>query len=258
MAISLESMRQGLANAMAGVAPGISAANELCAECVGLLDVDGAAVSMVYEGASRGTYGSSSDTSRRLDEYQFTFGEGPCLDSVAVRGPVLAPDLDSPLEQRWPAFSGAVLEDGIRGVFALPIMITSVCVGALDLFRERPGPLEGHAMTGALLAAELASLPLLDLLASNTAPHLVRHLETSLMSEGEDGWGHLADMDRIEVYQATGILIAQLRVDAAEALARLRAHAISSGQTASEVAWAIIGRRLVLERDDRDGEGSPR
>ena len=75
------------------------------------------------------------------------------------------PDLDAPQEQRWPMFRGALLEDGVRGVFAVPIMLASVCVGALDLFRSRPGPLEGNVMAGALLAAELASAPLLDVIA---------------------------------------------------------------------------------------------
>jgi len=37
-----------------------------------------------------------------------------------------------------------------------------------------------------------------------------------------------------------------------EALARLRAQAVATGQTASEVARAIMDRRLVL---DRDGSG---
>lgn len=39
-------------------------------------------------------------------------------------------------------------------------------------------------------------------------------------------------------------------------MVRLRAHAITTNQTASQVAVAIIERKLVLERDDRDdGEG---
>jgi hypothetical protein len=36
-------------------------------------------------------------------------------------------------------------------------------------------------------------------------------------------------------------------------LVRLRAHALASGQTASEVAYAILGEGLQLERDDDDG-----
>jgi hypothetical protein len=233
--------------AMAAVAPGISAANELCLACVGLLDIDGAAVSMVYEGASWGTFGASSESSRRLDEYQFTFGEGPCLDAVNAREMVLVPDLDAPQEQRWPVFAGAVLDDGIRGVFAFPVMLTSECVGALDLFRAGPGPLDRDQLAGALFAAELASRPLVDLIteAGDTDFHE--------LGEGAAS-AQLAEMDRIEVYQATGMLIAQLDVDAAEALVRLRAHAIAVGQTASEVALAIVERRLVLDRDDRDGD----
>jgi hypothetical protein len=46
------------------------------------------------------------------------------------------------------------------------------------------------------------------------------------------------------------MLIASLGVDADEALARLRAHAFATGTTASEVSWAIIERRLMLD-DDR-------
>ena len=140
MTISFAAMRSELNAVVAGSPPGLSSADALCSTCVGLFGVDGAAVSVVLDGASTGTFGSSSSSSRRLDEYQFTFGEGPCLDAVASRAAVLVPDLDSPTEQRWPVFRSAVLDEGIRGVFAVPIMVTSMYVGALDLFRSRPGP----------------------------------------------------------------------------------------------------------------------
>lgn len=242
MTSSLDAMRFQLSAAMSGSAPGLSAADALCATCVVLLEVDGAAVSVVFDGASTGTFGSSSVDSRRLDEYQFTFGEGPCLDAVASKKAVLVPDLDAPQEQRWPMLRGALLEDGIRGVFAVPIMLTSVCVGALDLFRTRPGPLEGDALEGARLAAELACAPLLELI-DQSGPD----------DDGDqDGTAdrYLGDMDRIEVYQATGMLIVELEVDAAEAMLRLRAHAMATGQTASEVARAIVARELMLDQDE--------
>lgn len=244
---ALEEIRTELRAAVAGAEPGIDAANELCLACVGLLDLDGAAVSMIFDGSTRGTFGSSNAVSRRLDEYQFTFGEGPCLDAVAAREPVLVPDLGAAAESRWPAFTEAVIGDGILGVFALPIMVTSVCVGALDLFRAVPGPLQEDQLAGAVLAARLASQPLLDLAAGATTPDA---------GSGDHGrWDPLAEMDRIEVYQATGMLIAQLDVGPTEALIRLRAHAIATNQTASEVAWAIVQRTLVLERDDVDRPG---
>jgi hypothetical protein len=255
----LEAIRAQLNAAVAGAPPGIPAANALCVASVGLFGVDGAAVSMVYEGASRGTFGSSSEASRRLDEYQFTFGEGPCLDAVATREWVLVPDLDSPDERRWPAFAGAVLDDGIRGVFALPIMVTSMCVGALDLFRDAPGPMGDDQLAGATMAAHLASLTLLDLMAGDVPGYDPdSDSDPDPDAAEEDGWGRLAELDRIEVYQATGMLISQLDVGPAEALVRLRAHAIATGQTASQVARAILERGLELERDDHDGTGSRR
>ncbi|HEU4998603.1 MAG TPA: ANTAR domain-containing protein [Lapillicoccus sp.] len=257
MTPSLAQMRVELGAAMAGAAPGLSTADQLCAACVALLGVDGAAISMVLDGASQGTYGSSSQASRRLDEYQFTFGQGPCLDATTTGVVVHAPDLDTADEQRWPMFTDAVLGDGIRAVFALPVRITSACVGALDLFRAEPGPLAGDELAGGLLAAELASLPLLTLLNEVS--------EGSDTGGGDDGTATnddaaaaLIEMDRVEVYQATGVLIAQLDVGPAEALVRLRAHAIATGLTASEVAYAILEEGLELERDDENGQEGQR
>ena len=109
-----------------------------CAQHVLACSVDGAAVSTVYEGAAQWTFGSSSESSRRLDEYQFTFGEGPCIDAVTSRKAVLVPDLDAQHERRWPVFAEAMLGDGFRSVFALPIVVAATCVGALDLFRADP------------------------------------------------------------------------------------------------------------------------
>lgn len=241
MPTPLEIMRTGLGAAVSGASSGLPAANALCAACVDLLHVDGAAISMVHDGFSHGTFGASCEPSRRLDEYQFTYGQGPCLDAAASGAVVLAPDLDAASESRWPVFSEAVLGDGIRAVFALPVVLASVCVGALDLFREGPGPLGVDQLAGALVAAELAALPLLDLAAevgAGTTP------------DDEDAWHAQQGLDRVEVYQATGMLVAQLDVDPTEALVRLRAHAIAVGRTAGEVAWDIIERRLVLGRDD--------
>lgn len=258
MSRSLERIRSGLGAAVTAAAPGLESADRLCVACVDLLGVDGAAISLMYDGESRGTYGSSGARSRRLDEYQFTFGEGPCLDAVADRAPVLVPDLDSPQERRWPAFAGAALEEGIHAVFALPVVLTSVCVGALDLFRRGPGPLTDTSLAGGLLAAELASLPVLDLanrLRSGSGPGAGEDQAQVAERGDRDGWSQLADLDRVEVYQATGMLIAQLDVEPAEALVRLRAHAIATGQTASMVAWSIVERRLVLTRDHHSDSG---
>jgi hypothetical protein len=237
-----ERLKAELGAALAGAGGALSAADRLCRACVRLLDVDGAAVSLMHDGSTQGTFGSSSELSRRLDEFQFTYGEGPCLEAVSTGLPVLVGDFEAPEEQRWPAFGRAVLDAGVRAVFALPVTISDAPVGALDLFSSRPGPMSADGLDGGLWAAELAARPLLDLMTSE--------VDWEVAGEGGNGWEQLASLERVEVYQATGMIVGLLDVGLAEALVRLRAYAFAQGLTASEAAWAIVERRVVLS-DDR-------
>ena len=84
MSASLDAMRTQLSASLSSTSPGLSSADALCATCVALFGIDGAAVSLIVDGSSSGTFGASSASSRRLDEYQFTYGEGPCLDAVSA------------------------------------------------------------------------------------------------------------------------------------------------------------------------------
>jgi hypothetical protein len=218
-----------------------AAADRLCGACVTLLDVDGASISIIDGVEMRGTFGSSGALGRTLDELQFTFGEGPCLDAVASGRPVLVDDLDDAAEQRWPALTGAFLEQGVRAVYALPIAVSSTCIGALDLYRQSSGPLSEPALNGGKWAARLAARPLLDLMTAD--------VDWKDAAESESGWDQLASLDRVEVYQATGVLIAALDVTPAEALVRLRAYAIGHSMPVGQVAYALLDKRLRATTD---------
>jgi GAF domain-containing protein/ANTAR domain-containing protein len=220
---------------------GAKAADRLCEACVVLLNIDAAALSLIFDGATTGTLGSSSDSARRLDEVQFTVGEGPCVDSIATRRPVLVVDLFDPDDRRWPAFSPAMLAHQIRAVFALPVVVAGEYIGALDLFRHQPGPLDRENLGGALVAAEVAGIPLLDLLSAD--------LQAAIGDPASNAWADLNALSRAEVGQATGMLMAQLDIDPAEALVRLRAHAYATGRSATDIARDILDRRLKLESD---------
>ena len=217
------------------------AADRLCEACVVLFDIDAAAISLVFDGASSGTLGSSGAPARMYDELQFTLGEGPCLESVAQRIPILVVDLADPEESRWPAYGPAMLAYQIRGVTAIPIVVAGEFVGALDLFRAEPGPLLTEHLTGAVAAAELAGVPLLDLLDAD--------LQAAVADPKSNAWIELNRLSRAEVSQATGMLVAQLEIEPAEALVRLRAHAYAADRNVTEVASDILERRLQLEAD---------
>jgi hypothetical protein len=234
-------MRRVLGDAVADGDPATSMADRLCLACVQLLEVDGAAISVMLDGTSQGTVGSSGELSRQLDELQFTFGEGPCTDAVHGGIPVFAENLAGPSEQRWPAYAPTVVELGVRAVYALPIILANSVVGALDLYRHQPGPLQGDPWLGSLMAAELAVVPVLTLLSDGA--------DVLTMADSDAAWDQRTSLARVEVYQATGMVMAQLGVGPTEALVRLRAYAFANGLTASDVAWSIVERQISLESD---------
>lgn len=219
----------------------LEAADRLCRACVTLLAVDAAAISLVFDGANAATLGSSGPLARIYDELQFTLGEGPCLESVARRAPVLVVDLANPNDARWPAYGPAMLAHQIRGVYAMPVLVAGEYVGALDLFSAEPGRLRTEQLAGAVAAAELAAIPVLDLMNAD--------LQAAVSDPNSDAWAELNALSRAEVSQATGMVMAQLGIDAAEALVRLRAHAYATDRGAIDVARDILDRRLRLEDD---------
>jgi GAF domain/ANTAR domain len=220
---------------------GVAAADSICEACVTLFGVDAVAISLLFDGASSGTLGSSGASARVYDELQFTLGEGPCLDCIAQGAPILVRDLANASDVRWPTYGPAMLDYQIRGIFAIPVVLAGEYVGALDLFREQPGELQDEYLAGAIVAAELAGIPLLDLMGSD--------LQAAVNDPNSSAWAELNALSRVEVSQATGMLVAQLGVDPADALLRLRAHAYATGRSATDVARDILDWRLKLEAD---------
>jgi GAF domain len=231
--------RATMVSALLGGERGVPAADRLCVASLTLLGVDAAAISVIDDGESRGTFGASGPRARLLDSMQFTCGEGPCLEAAYTASPVLVADLHAQIEPSWPAFRDAAERAGIRAVFAVPVRVGRVGLGALDLFRADPGPLSSTQMNDALLVADVAAQVLLDV--------------ADIGANGEDRagpleqWEQVASLARIDVYQATGMIMAQLEVPAALALVRLRAYAFANELTASEVAQLVIARSLRLD-----------
>lgn len=215
----------------------MDAANGICEVCVTALGVHAAVISLVQDGSNVATLGASSLMARTYDEVEFTIGEGPSRDAVARRAPVVMIDLADPDEVRWPLYRPVMLSHRIRGIVAMPVMMNGHCIGALTLFQNTPHPLTVGLRSGALLAADLAQLPLLDLYGQKR-----RSATDPDGTDRNDLEQHFLTRD--EVAQATGMVMAQLDVGPDEALVRLRAYAYATDTSATYTARAIIGRRL--------------
>src|SRR3954451_6604650 len=147
-----------------------------------------------------------------IEELHYILGEGPGVDAHRHHRPILEPDLADPAVVRWSAFCGPAVEAGARAVFGFPLAVRDVQLGALNLYRDRPGPLTPDQFADALVLAAVVARSILAMQATADPGALGAELEIGTNF-------HLA------VHQATGMVSVQLDVPLAEALVRLRAHA---------------------------------
>lgn len=209
----------------------------LCAVLTRVLPASAAGVSVLTEnqlsGGTAAVWGPNSD---ELEELQFSLGEGPCSDAFRSRRPVLEPDLPGRGMRRWPGYAPAAYDYGVRAVFAIPLQVGAVRLGALDIYRDVVGPLSVAALSQAVTFANIAVSVLLDGQAMTPGNEKVASVDDVLAY-------------RAEVYQAQGMVMVDLGVTLAEAMARLRGHAYAEGLPLSEIARDITAGTLKLERD---------
>jgi len=212
----------------------------ICDLCVSTLGITGAGIAMVTKEGNRGVVCATDDASARIEELQFSLGEGPCVDAVTTGVPVLIADLLVPngaTVDRWPVFMEGAVAAGVRAVFAFPLRIGAIIVGALDMYNDQPGELDAVQLPAALMAADAAALALL-------------HIDTDGITGFADDFVSRGSY-QMQVHQATGMVQVQLDVTTEEAFLMLRARAFTLGQSLAEVASDVVHRRLRFSREDR-------
>lgn len=213
---------------------------ELCEVSAAVTGLNGAGITVMMGDVNQGSLGASDAVSRTIEDLQFALGEGPCIDAHRDQCPVVEPDLLRAPEPRWPAFGPLVLEAGGRALFAFPLRLGAVRVGALDLYRDRPGRLTDDQHADALVMADVVTEAVLLLQAAAPAGLLA-----AALAEG-------ADLHPV-VHQATGMVAVQLGVGVGEALVRLKASAFGNGRALDDVARDVLVGTL---RFDPAAEGS--
>lgn len=211
----------------------------LCEVSARVAVASGAGIMLMAEDVPRGSVCTTDSVSALIEQLQYDLGEGPCIDAYEQDRPVLEPDLGEPDTPRWPAFSEPALAAGARAVFGFPLRVGAVRLGALNVYRDRRGPLSDDQHADALVMADVAAEAVLLLQAHAPPGELAAELEAG------------ADF-RYVVHQAAGMVAAQLDVTVAEALIRLRAYAFGNGRPLTDIAAAIVARTLRLDAGDVD------
>src|SRR5271169_1389877 len=205
----------------------------LCGVCPGIAGVTGAGVMLMSGEIPRGSLCASDGVSQVIEELQYTLGEGPCVDAYRQDTVVAEPDLADPVIRRWLAFSPPALRAGARAVFGFPLRVGAVRLGALNLYRDCPGPLSGDQLADALVVADVAARWVLDAQAGAPPDTVAEELETG------------ADFHFV-VHNAAGMVSVQESISVTEALIRLRAYAFSTDRLLPDVAQDVIARTLRL------------
>jgi hypothetical protein len=220
-----------LAGAGEGTAP-------LCRVAAEVLDMTGAGIVLMAGDAPESSICSSNEVSSRIEDLQYTLGEGPCIDAFRQNHPVAEPDLADPEVPRWLAFSPPAVAAGARAVFGFPVQVGAARLGALNLYRDEVGSLSDAQHADSVLMAAVAARAVLALQAGAPVGTLAAELEA--------GAGL-----RFVVHQAAGMVAAQLDVGIAEALVRLRARAFAEGRPLNYLAEDVVARTFRFD------EGAP-
>jgi hypothetical protein len=205
-------------------------AERLCDACRLILDVDAASITVSNDTSNRITLAATNEVAARMEDLQDVLGEGPCHEAFRTGQPVAA-RLDDKAARRWPEFTRAAREE----------------VASLEIrcFAMRPG---GRVLGTLSLYGELSAPE-----SEGTAQFLADAIGAALLRDpsGEAG---VADSgawsSRALIHQATGMVIAQLKIDPDDALAILRAHAYAHETTLAKIAEQVVTRHLDFTTED--------
>lgn len=207
------------------------------------LPVSGVAISTMGEFLGNETVSASNELAARLDELQFDLGEGPCWDAFGSRRPVLEPDVRHRTRGSWPAFADAIRHHDIGAIYAFPLFIGPLRLGAMDMYSVEARALSDiHTRQGEAFASVLSRLIL---------HRALDRASTDGESEPETRYS------RRTIHQATGMVLAQLDLPPDEARLVIQAHAFATGRSMQEIAEDIVDRRLNFSMRETGIEESP-
>lgn len=231
-------------------------AARLCDACTEILGAD-AGILTLTSATERLTVHTAEPAFTQLEDLQMVLGEGPAALAFAEGRTVVA-HLDgheghsgpgqqqNHLQRRadddddaaYPVFATMAADiDGPVTVYAVPMRPSGRVVGVLTLYLrngELARPLEeAEFLADAAGAALLGDPDTADVSSQPTWP------------------------ERARMHQATGVVVAQLGVAPADALAVLRAHAFGRASTLESVVADVLERRLSFsyDEDDEDSDG---
>lgn len=208
----------------------IDVLTSLTSRCVELLDVAAAGILLADEFGHLRVIGASTEEIGLLELFQIQNEEGPCLDCFRSGAVVSNWQLtDSP----WPAFAAESMRLGYPSVCAVPLRLNEVVLGCLNLFLDEPVPMPQLDVQLARALADVASIAIVQDLATREAAVREGQLQYALHS-------------RIVIEQAKGMLAEFGGIDMDAAFQRLRVFARSNNSKLTDIAAGLVDGTVPL------------
>lgn len=173
------------------------------------------------------TPAGTSEDLRRIDEFQFSMGEGPCLTSLKEHETVTSNDLAN--DRRWPKWGARMEEDaGVRSCLCFRrLFAAGDSLGALNLYSRQVNAFTSDDLDdGLALAAQVA----IALAAAQSEEQLHRAMDS-----------------RTTIGQAQGILMERFDLGADQAFAVLVRYSSNLNIKVNQLARDIVRTRDLPE-----------
>ncbi|PWN02161.1 transcription antitermination regulator [Nocardioides silvaticus] len=172
---------------------------------------------------------TSDPRAAALDEAQYAYGSGPCLEAIETGAPVEV--ADQAADERWAEYGARAAEIGLRSSLSIPMRTADGrTLGAVNVYGyDRPrefGPEERERLES---FADQAAVALALALQREDLHRLTAQLEQALVS-------------RSVIDQAIGVLMAEERCDAQAAFDLLRQHSQNHNRKLRDVAADFLTR----------------
>jgi diguanylate cyclase (GGDEF)-like protein len=134
--------------------------DHLVKRIVDIMPITGVGVTLIADGLDPRYVAASDAAALRYEKLQSALGEGPCIAAFGGDKAIAVPDLRE--DDRFPTFAPQAVESGLAAVFTFPLRHKHLQLGALDLYRDTPGPLSLESMTAAQTLADVAAAYLIN------------------------------------------------------------------------------------------------
>lgn len=194
--------------------------------CVELLDVQAAGVMLASPAGELRVVASSSSVMRGLELFEEQSEEGPCQDCYVTGHAVVNAKLAT-LDGRWPRFAPKALAAGFHSAHALPMRLSDLTIGALNLFRIHQGLMTRRDTVIAQNFADVATRAILENRTAAEAQDVNEQATVALHA-------------RIAIEQAKGVVSERTGLNINQSFSLLRNHAANHHIRLVKLARSVV------------------